>query len=199
METTKIYSLDDKLGDVSCFSNSAFIGNSHAEALKLYGLIPDADFYTQVGLSILGVFGNGGSTSYINKLYNKKYDKVFFMFGENELGWPYPENFAREYEKILDAAHDILPDADLYVQSIFPVSAAASAKNHNGVTNKNVNTYNKLLKELAARKDKVYYMDVASVIKDENGCLPDDAALDGMHFGPNYCRIWVNYLIDHVK
>jgi hypothetical protein len=193
------YSPDDKLKDTSCLNNSAFIGNSHAEALNLYGLIPGADFYTKVGLSVLNVLKPDASGKIlINSLYNKKYDRVFLMFGENELGWPYPANFIKEYEKIIDEARRILPDADIYIESIFPVSAEVSGANKNGINNKNIQKYNSLLSELASKKEGVYFINPAEAVTNEDGSLPDEASTDGMHFSYGYCKIWVNYLIDNI-
>ena len=195
----KKYSPDDKVGDTSCLDNSAFIGNSHAEALKLYGLIPGADYYTKVGMSVLNVLKpDENGKVLINNLYNKDYDRVFLMFGENELGWPYPKNFIKEYEKIIDKAREILPHADIYIESIFPVSLEVSEKNHNGVNNKRIVEYNKLLLKLASSKDGVYFINPAEAVIDKDGNLPKSASTDGMHFNYGYCKIWVNYLIDHI-
>ena len=45
--------------------------------------------------------------------------------------------------------------------------------------------------------EDVYYLDVASAIKDENGCLPEDSNGDGMHFGTTYYNKWFDYLKTH--
>lgn len=193
------YSPDDKLKDTSCLNNSAFIGNSHAEALNLYGLIPGADFYTKVGLSVLNVLKpDDKGNVLISSLYNKKYDRVFLMFGENELGWPYPRNFIKEYEKIIDEARRILPEADIYIESIFPVSLKVSEADKNGINNKNIKKYNSLLSDLASTRDNVYFINPAEAVTDKDGNLPDEASTDGMHFSYGYCKIWVNYLIDNI-
>lgn len=193
------YSPDDSLGDTSRLNNSAFIGNSHAEALNLYGLIPGADYYTKVGLSVLNVLKPGEKGDIlINNLYNKKYDMVFLIFGENELGWPYPKNFIKEFEKIIAETRRILPDADIYIESIFPVSLEVSEKDINGINNSNIVKYNKLLEELADPEKNIFFINPAEAVADKNGNLPSDASTDGMHFNYGYCKVWVNYLIDNV-
>ena len=48
-----------------------------------------------------------------------------------------------------------------------------------------------------AGEKKVYYVNVAEAIKDENGCLPADVGADGMHFGPSTYNLWLDYLRDH--
>ncbi|MCR5484423.1 MAG: hypothetical protein K6F09_02400 [Clostridiales bacterium] len=194
------YSPDDPLKDTSCFDNSAFIGNSQAQALMSYGLIPNADFFTKIGLSVeQALYPKTSAENVLANLNGKHYDKIFFVFGENELGWPYPDTFVKYYGKILDKAHEKVPSADLYIVSIFPVADSVSKKNTNGVTNENVRLFNQKLKELADSRKGVYFLNVYEALADENGALPEDIAADGIHFGIKYCRMWVNYMIDHVK
>ena len=44
---------------------------------------------------------------------------------------------------------------------------------------------------------KVFYLDVAEVMKDESGNLPVDASLDGVHLKKEYCQKWYEYLKTH--
>ena len=50
------------------------------------------------------------------------YGKVYIMLGMNELGWVYESVFADEYGKIIDVIRESHPGAEIYVQSIIPVS-----------------------------------------------------------------------------
>ena len=47
------------------------------------------------------------------------------------------------------------------------------------------------------------YLDVASVLKDDNGCLPPEYCSDpdaqGIHFTDEACDIWINYLENNVQ
>lgn len=120
------------------------------------------------------------------------------MFGLNELGWDYPSVFKEDYGKVIDAVRQRQPNAKIYIQSLLPVSAAASQKNTNNVNNPRIREYNALLKELAQEK-KVVYLDVASALQDAQGNLPDEASADGIHPNIAYCHRWVDYIRDSLE
>ena len=44
----------------------------------------------------------------------------------------------------------------------------------------------------------MYYLNVAEVFKDADGCLPNSASpKDGIHFGSSWYRTWFDYLRTH--
>ena len=59
--------------------------------------------------------------------------------------------------------------------------------------NEQIVKFNNMLKDLAQEKNAVY-LDVASVMSDENGNLPREAAVDGIHPGIEYYKKWAEYL-----
>lgn len=183
----------------SCFENSAFVGNSMLEDLDMFGIIDNADFYAKTGLTVTTVFTEStvdGSSPIMDEVVAGNYDKVFLMFGLNELGWSYSDVFVEDYEKIIDTLRDANPDVEIYVQSLFPVSKERSDKNLYGVTNERIEEYNQMLKDMAEEKD-VTYVDVHAAMVTEDGALADGASPDGVHPNMEYCETWVQYLRDH--
>ncbi len=174
------------------FADTVIIGNSQAQALSNYGLVREADFITKVGLSINKVLSADGN-SLINGLYGTDYKKVVFVFGENELGWPYPKNFISEYKKVISAVRNILPDAKIYCHSVFPVSRSHSEKSTIGITNENVVIFNGLIKEMC-EEEGFTFIDFSSAFSADNGALPEGVANDGVHFNYDYCKIWASDL-----
>ena len=175
------------------FKNVVIIGNSQAQALSNYGLIKEADFLTRIGLSINKVLTSSDGNPVINGLYGKSYDKIIFVFGENELGWPYPKNFITEYKKVINAARNILPDAEIYCHAVFPVSRSHSEKSTTGITNENVALFNGLIKEMCD-EDGYTFIDYSPAFSEDNGALPENVASDGIHFNYDYCKIWASDL-----
>lgn len=185
--------------DNACFENSAFVGNSMLEDLNMFGIIDNADFYAKTGLTVSSVFTDktvDGSAPIMDEVTSKKYDKVFLMFGLNELGWSYSSVFTQDYGKIIDTLRESNPEVEIYVQSLFPVSKKRSDQNLYGVTNERIVEYNDMLKELCTEKD-VHYVDVYSSMVTEDGALADGASPDGVHPNMEYCETWVQYLRDH--
>ena len=85
--------------------------------------------------------------------------------------------FAKYYEKLLDAIANASPDTKIYLQSIFPVSAACK-----NITNEMIDNANGVIKEIAARRGLVY-LDTQSVLRDEDGFLKKEYCYseDGIH------------------
>ena len=183
----------------SCFENSAFVGNSMLEDLDMFGIIDNADFYAKTGLTVTTVFEEktvDGTAPIMDEVVAGNYEKVFLMFGLNELGWSYSDVFVEDYGKIIDTLREANPDVEIYVQSLFPVSKERSDKNLYGVTNERIVDYNNMLKELCDEKG-VEYVDVYSAMVTEDGVLEDGASPDGVHPNMQYCETWVQYLRDH--
>ncbi len=171
------------------FRSTVILGNSQAQALSNFGLIRDADFVTRIGLSIHQVLTSSTGEAPITQLYGKQYDKAVFVFGENELGWPYPKNFIAHYKKVIAKVRELNPGVEVYCQAIFPVTAERSEKSENGITNENVRIFNEMIEQMCEEID-AHFMPVSDAFFDRDGVLPADAATDGVHFGYDYCKIW---------
>ena len=123
------------------------------------------------------------------------FNKVYIMLGINETGWIYSSKFIDGYGRIIDAVKAVNPDAAIYIQEILPVSNSVSAT-HDYIKNSKIDEYNQLLQQLAEEK-QVYFIDTASAVAAEDGSLPEDAAVDGIHMKNSYCQKWLDYLMTH--
>ncbi len=182
--------------DFSCFDDCAFIGNSRIIGFKNYALVKNV--YSVVGLNVDTIFTSsvaGSSIPVIDELKGKDYKKVYIMLGDNECGWGDKEVFINKYAKVIDAVKERVPGAEIYIQSVLPVSNHASATNKFGCTNENINAINELLVTLASEKG-VNYTNPASALKGDDGALPDDYASDGIHLNKSTCKVWLEYLIN---
>lgn len=184
--------------DYSCFDDCAFIGNSRVLDLKNYGLAENV--YASVGLTVDTVFtekASGSSVVIIDELKGKHFKKVFLMFGDNECGWPNTSVFIKRYAKVIAAVRERVPEAEIYLQSVLPISRAADTKNEYGCNNAAIKKVNEAIKQLA-KDEGVRYINPAASMTDSQGFLPDEAASDGVHLRKKYCRIWLNYLADNM-
>ena len=171
------------------FYSTVILGNSQAQALRNFGLVKNADFVTKVGLSINRVLSDPDGAAPIEQLYGKSYSKAVFVFGENELGWPYPENFIKIYKRVIDRVRSMNPGVKVYVQAIFPVTKEVSEKSETGITNENVQKFNAALETMCSEIDATF-MPVSDAFRDNTGALPEGVAHDGIHFGYDLCKVW---------
>lgn len=185
----------------SWFDDACFIGDSRTEAFMLYAGPENATYFSSKGLSVSKVFSDatvdidGGKLSVNDALGKRSFGKVYIMLGINELGWSYPDVFAKRYGDLVDRVRETQPDAKIFVQSIFPVSAAKSEREQY-INNPRILQYNELLRNMC-REKQVAYLNVREAVEDANGCLPDDATSDGVHLNTAYCQKWLEYLKTH--
>jgi len=187
--------------DSSYYKDACFIGDSRSEGFMMYAGPAEASYYVYKGLTVSGFF----STEFVKDgdrkitaaeaLKNKQFGKVYIMLGINELGWSYSSVFYEKYCDIIDYIREVQPDAKIFVQSIFPVSAKKSAKDAY-VNNTRIQEYNHLIKKMCVEKS-VVYLDVGQALQDENGNLPEEAAFDGVHLNKPYCEKWRVFLDTH--
>lgn len=183
------------------FSDAVFLGDSRTEGFYLYSGLKEGQYLYSVGATVESVFSKStqqtaaGKVPMLDALADMECSKVYIMLGVNELGWVSSQTFRNQYGKVIDRVQADHPDATVVIQSILPVSQAQDNKK-TYVNNARIREYNALLEELAEEKDCVY-LDVASAVSDETGCLRADWTFDGVHLNTAGCQAWLQYLKEH--
>lgn len=170
------------------FNDAVFIGDSRTEGFKMLSGPLNAVYLTSIGLKV--------DTVAVETLREVPFEKVFIMLGINELGWVYSELFIEKYGELIDNIKKIEPQAQIYIQSILPVSKERS-ESDSIYNNENINKYNELIQQMAADKN-IFYLNVAECVTDEEGYLYSDASTDGIHLNKKYCDQWFEYIKTHV-
>lgn len=182
------------------FDDAAFIGNSLCDGLMLFGTVKNAKFYCAQSINVQNIYTekciNVGGGEYIpitDALARDQYSKVFIMLGINEI-YQASEWFYDNYSKLIDNVREIQPDAEIYIHSILPVTAAKSASGNYNRTN--VIRQNEQIVQLCKDKE-AYYIDVFTHFADPDGYLPSEASSDGVHLTRAYYQVWSDYLKTH--
>lgn len=183
------------------FDDAIFIGNSRTEGVMLYSHPSKSKAFTHKGLMVNTIFtkpyinDNGTKITVMDAIKKAEFKKLYIMLGINETGWVSTDTFIDDYAKVIDTIKESHPDAIIYIQSILPVTQKLSS-NHDYVKNDKISEYNTRIAKMAEEK-QIYYVNVAESVINENGCLFDDAAVDGIHLKKPYCEKWVEYLTTH--
>ncbi len=183
------------------FDDAVFVGDSITEGIKLYEIMSNATVVAARGINLDNVFTDNqirtaeGNTTVMGALKQADPSKIYIMFGANGVGWFTEEHFTDVYTKFVEKVKKQHPDSQIFVQSILPVTQKFD-ESRDDISNEKINRYNELIVEMA-EKEEIYYLDVASAIKDDKGCLPEDSNGDGMHFGGKYYNKWFDYLKTH--
>lgn len=184
------------------FEDVLFLGDSRTHGLQLYGGLTAGTYYHAVGATVESVFSKatqeiegGKKVPMVDALAGLECEKVYVMLGVNELGWPQAEKFGEQFSLLVDRIREELPEAEVVIQSILPVSAKQDAKK-SYVNNKRIIVYNTILEELAQEK-QCPYLNVAEAVADETGCLRANLTSDGVHLNIAGSKEWVTYLKSH--
>lgn len=181
-------------------STAAVLGNSLAEGLRLYSGLKTVTYYSATSVSVSSAMNSktetlsgGARGTLVQALCEHSYDRVYIELGINEISMA-PATFAASYGKLVDAIREAEPEAEIYIVSVLPVT---KAKSDSGAYNMpHVNGFNEVLRTLAEEK-KCYYLDVCSVLMDEEGFLPASWSFDGVHLNPEQYLLWEDYLRTH--
>lgn len=185
------------------FNDAIFVGDSITEGIKLYDVMSNVTVLASTGVNLKTLYTkdavtleDGRKVPILDATAEYHPGKIYLMMGVNSL-LSDEETFREDYGKVLDTLIGQHPDAILYVQSILPVTDNYQKRADAVADNAKIDRYNQALRELAEEKE-VYFLNVAEVFKDANGCLPDSASpKDGIHFGSSWYRTWFDYLRTH--
>ena len=142
------------------FEDALFIGDSRTEGFVLLSGI-HAKYYACKGLNVASVYTDpviakdGTNMTVMDAVAGTEFKRVYLMFGVNETGWVNAAIFIDDYRKILEDIRATHPEAEIYVQSVLPVSQAVS-DTHSYVKNDKISQYNELLQKMAEEEKDTY-------------------------------------------
>lgn len=191
--------------DDSYLDDAVFIGDSLTNGLQLYKSVKNAIIISETGLNIESVTNkplmfNNQSVSVLEAIKQANRNKIYIMIGANGIGWLDNDYMIKLYSEWLNNIKSELPNSIIYVQSILPITQKLSDANQNkpnALTNDKIESYNQALHEMC-NKNKIYFLNVAEIFKNENNALPDEASpVDGLHLTSKYYNNWLNYIKTH--
>lgn len=187
--------------DDSYFDDALFIGASRMQGFQNLSGLGRGSYMTEIGMNVKDVFTkkivrSGKDKIEISKaVKNGTYGKVYLMFGINEVGWPYLDEFIDAYRKVIQLIKKTQPEAIIYVQSIIQCSEE-KASEEKIFGKKNINRFNKGILNMCM-EEKVYFLHLNEVLTNRKGYLPSGATKDGVHMNSDMCKKWLAYLKNH--
>ncbi|MBB6218351.1 lysophospholipase L1-like esterase [Anaerosolibacter carboniphilus] len=165
------------------FKNSVFMGDSITEGFVVNEILPKESVIAGAGATAGFIYDD------MDTLVEKKPDNVFIMLGSCDLLMPVDdpkELFRNDFMKLINKIKEELPDSQIYLQSITPVTQDALKEDPRY---KGIEEYNQILKELAD-KLSVNYVDIGTLAQEN----PDLFAEDGVHFKKEFYPLWLEKL-----
>ena len=104
--------------------------------------------------------------------------------------------FKTYYKKLIASIRATSPNADIILQSIFPVAEWYSNEGH-GITNKGIDKLNLWIRDIV-KEEQLYYLDTQSVLKNRNGALITAYEVgDGVHLNSLGYQAIIEYIRTH--
>ena len=183
------------------FSDAIFIGDSRTVGLHDYGGLDDATFYATVGLNVYDLWEkehceiDGKKMTLEELLTERKFGKIYFQIGINEMGRGTVDGFMGAYAQAIEKFREFQPDAIIFVQGIMKVAKEKSEQDEI-FNNDGIEVRNERIAKLADNKN-IFYLDMNEVVCDEDGNLRSDLTFDDVHlYGSKYGE-WVQFLLEH--
>jgi len=195
------------------FDDAAFVGDSVSIYLSQYGkgeeALGDATFLVAGSYSTANAMAPVSGKSLHPAYQGTKMktedaialsgaNKVYIMLGMNDIGMGLDKAVER-YVAFIRTILEKSPNAQIYLQSVTPM-VKGSTISGKSLNNANICEYNERMKNIC-QENGWYYLDVASVLRDEEGYLKSEYCNDnptmGIHIYPGAIPLWVEYLRTH--
>ncbi len=146
-----------------------------------------SDAYPGVNIVNLGLSGDSirGMTSRVDMIASVKPEKVFILGGINSLTDRNSADVFEQYQNMLEKVHEAVPNAEIYIQSILPISVE---KEKYCADNSVIDAFNEELEKLAAETDATYIN--IHDLYELNGSMNPDVTKDGIHLKPEAYDLW---------
>ncbi len=154
------------------------------------------DYFTDVKTCNLGYPGDNmdGMMLRIGQIKAVNPEKVFVMAGINGLQSQTDNVFETKYQLMVDSIKSILPEAEIYLQSILPVNHDMKS----GLASKDkIQKANEIVAKIAQRSNCVY-VDLWALYEKE-GEMPQELTRDGVHLKPEAYERWMEEIRKYIE
>ena len=185
-----LFSWDSCLEKLNYDADIAFIGDSITRGSNFQERFPDKKIIN------LGYSGDtiAGVSERLSMLKHTSPEKIFVMVGINGLTDKSSDACLKTYAKLLASMKEELPGAEVYVQSILPLSKEKSEQL--SCSNDTIQNFNMELKKLA-EQHQMTYVDLFSVFIENDEMKPSLSA-DGLHINSDGYEAWENAIASYM-
>lgn len=189
--------------DSSYFDSCMFAGDSLTVGLGSYGFIPEDRIAASIGMSVMNIgsmslaAADGSEILAADKINAASPENLYILLGLNML-----ESFTDE--QLLAAYGDFVDSIDrtvttVYVISVPPVTEERERDSDKPILNSDIDRFNADLLKFADNRG-LYYLDLNSALKNEQGKLYTDMAEeDGIHFKKSTYETVLDFILTHVQ
>ncbi len=171
--------------DDDFFADAAMLGNSLVDGMMICSGLK-VDYYGQQSANVLNYK--------VSRALQKQYGKIYIQLGINDYGLSI-DSFIDGYRKILNQIREAMPEADIYIMAVTPIT---KAKNGGQFSMTHIREMNQALYDLAAEQ-QCWYLDCCEPLCTDEGFLLDKyAGWDGSpHLDASGYVAWAEEIRTH--
>lgn len=177
------------------FTNQAFyedavvFGDTFVSGISLYNLLDAKKIVADTNWTIGRSESNG-----VSKVAAAKPGKVIIELGINDLNYEgrTTQRIIDDFTSLVSAIKKELPDAGIYVVSIFPITSGFENKSSTYIKNSQVKEVNDMLQGLEGIK----YIDLYEAMSDASGYLNTDLTTNGLNIKMSYYPYILNSIAE---
>lgn len=184
-----LFSWNSSLEQLKYDSDIIFIGDSLTCGENFQEAFPKSKILN-LGLSGDTILGVSERSKVIS---NFAPEKIFIECGVNSFSSTSFETMVNQYEEMISTLSSDNPLAQIYIQSVFPISQSRESGN---LTNENIVAFNTELQSIADDYNAVY-IDIYSHYVDD-GQIKAEYTIDGIHLKDEYKYLWLDVLSEYI-
>lgn len=164
------------------FSGAVVLGDSVAEGFEEYDILNASSVVAEIGVHLDELDGQ------ITKVKELSPGVLFLYLGMNDVTATNGDvdRFISEYKSVLTRIREEVPDAHIFVNSIFPVQEKALEEEP---LLEKIPEYNDALKELCD-SETVAFIDNTGLVSEQ------DYEQDGIHFKADFYPVWAEHMAE---
>ncbi|MCF0132647.1 MAG: hypothetical protein HUJ72_02150, partial [Blautia sp.] len=168
------------------FSDAVIMGDSRTVGFSYHEFIPSSRCMAEGGGMIIDV------PKYYDQLLAQNPSEVYLNYGMNDVGlgeWPDANGYAEVYAKEVENLQKVLPDAEIYVESILPAVGVGLQADPDYPR---IGEYNEALKEMCENRG-YHFIDNTPVAEAHQDWYQED----GLHVQKEFYIFWaMNMLVE---
>ncbi len=164
------------------FQNAVIMGDSITEGMVEYDILNPSSVVAKIGSSVIDL---GDQIETVQKINPQI---IFLAYGMNDIRTTngHAEVFGESYEKLLNELKKKVPNARIFVNSIFPVQDKVLEEMPEYKT---LDKYNKQLEKICD-KYQLTFIDNTSLVSE------DDYEPDGIHLKAGFYPYWLDHMAE---
>lgn len=166
------------------FEDAVIMGDSRAVGFSYYGFLSEEQVYAEKGALITSV------RDYIEAVKAFNPGQIYICFGLNDLQsgqWPTPNSYSEQCGEIIELLRKELPQCDVYLNSILPVTEASETSDP---IYSSIAEYNDSMKQMCDEKG-YHYIDNTAMAQEHI----DLYETDGLHLQSAFYTYWATNML----